>query len=109
MGFLRKLVGVAVVFTGVALGGGLGPSEARADGCMQLFPDCEATMGLCGARCSSCWLIDYENWQDPYEWCADMCADYGGSVSVTGGNSGTWPDYYNVMCRCAEECPYYYE
>lgn len=103
MRLLRRLAVAVVVFAGVALG----PAVTMANECVQTAPDCEATMGLCGRYCTSCWQIDYENWQDVDEWCGWMCYDYGGGEAVISGNSGTEPDYLSVLCRCASDCPSY--
>jgi hypothetical protein len=107
MRLLRRVAVAVAVFAGVALGGDRGPAVAMADECARSAPDCEATMGLCGRYCTSCWEIDYENWQNVDEWCGWMCEDYGGGEAVISGNSGTEPDYLSVLCRCAWECPWY--
>lgn len=91
--------------------------EASAGPCPELFPnaspDCEETMGLCGAECSSCLLWD--EYPDEDEHCAEMCADYGGAVSAGASTPYVmwgfeyWeiPGLVLVSCRCAWECPLY--
>jgi hypothetical protein len=102
---LKILMVAVAAFTSTALGG---VGEAGAD---ESLPDCQATMGLCGAECSSFFLEDPP---DPAEHCAEMCADYGGVVSSGWDVPHIWdpPDFWllpgdAIICLCAWECPWY--
>lgn len=111
MGFLRKVVGMSAVVACVALG--VGEGQARAQ-CFDTAPDCEATMGQCGAQCTSCW--DYitalvSDRFDVDEWCNDMCFWYGGGevadhyVFNAIPDSQGYEEMNTVLCSCWSECP----
>lgn len=113
MGFLRKAVGMSAVVACVALG--VGEGQAWAD-CFNTAPDCEATMGQCGAECTGCWYLS-SGAPTAEEYCDDMCWMYGGVVSIEERSfeyqqwSGEWalpmvgPSHLTAKCTCWSECP----